>query len=1241
VADSFRQVIELALQQTTDPGVRSLLTTLREVGESGDLTADQLSGLQETVTELAGSLRTVGDVAEDAANFEQLSTELAEVETKLDKASKTALAFKLQIGSIAKPTKEMQRAYADALGDVDRLEAEQRKHYATLQTLDDALSKAGVDTAQLATEQARLRSESERTVTALRSQADAVRAQAQANRELRARLDEGDAAFRRQTQASRTSAEALAAYRDRASQAKSETKQLGDQANATAGLMQRLRGVFVSVLGFITLRGAVEGIKNLLGLGDAAESARIRLAGLYGSQEAGNKAFADLKQLARDNAQQFEAVLSAATKLKTFGLEPLDGTLQKLIDQNAKMGGGQQELEGIILAVGQAWAKQKLQGEEILQLVERGVPVWDLLAKATGKSVQELQKLSEQGKLGRAEIKLLMDEIGRAADGAAAKNLGLISSLVQALKEEVKDFFQLVNQSGAMQYFKDRLAAIREEIARLAADGTLAQYAKSTSDAIVTVAKAVEGGVRFVVEYSGALYELAKAYAAIKVAGFLVNLAQASQAMLAAGTTAAATARSLGGLRGAMAAIPANVKIAVAAVGLELAISQWKQLYDDIKASNEIELDALRTRAQTAESMRVLESRMQTILSLQAAYKDTLIQSKAAVEAVGEADLRVYSQRLEGARQYYSALLRERRKANDEAGEAEARARLADYSAAIDVVVGRLRALKEAKDSALGVPPTSALSEALVGLGVDAETAGVKITKEGEKVIGFFNTVATSVDATSGQIRAAFGKAIDSTTTVTEVQKLEAALRVAFEAGKLSAAEYAIAAGKAAAKIVEITNASKQAQGATVDFGKATEDASKKAIASLEAVRATLVAVAQETSEKLAAAIQQKADQSVITELQKQAQAADAELAKVNKQLVDAKAGMEAAGEQGKASFADVAQGAKQAGEAAKDVGAKGEEGAAQLGTAIGGVLGQLVAMYQKFSAISPAAAEFFKDSYNGAVQLAVTLGDVAEAIARGERATDAAIASQRAAAGFMRAELEAVAQAGEEAGLAFRNAAQQGEQGLRSMAEQARLGQSQLNLLNQAELDDLAASAERAAEKIGQIEAAAKAALDQIAALERAQLDELDQRAGNQRAILERQYQDQLAKLAELERTGGRAAEERARRARDLLRQNYDAELAALQEQERAKIESNNRTTDAAIEDAKRRQQELDRITTPVAPTAGGVGERGRPVEVVVRVRNEQSGAQQFIEMTQLPNVQEALTASVLDALRRAGAIV
>ncbi|MDF5999596.1 tape measure protein [Pseudomonas aeruginosa] len=42
------------------------------------------------------------------------------------------------------------------------------------------------------------------------------------------------------------------------------------------------------------------------------------------------------------------------------------------------------------------WAKQKLQTEEILQLVERGVPAWDMLAKVAGKNAVQLEDL-EQG----------------------------------------------------------------------------------------------------------------------------------------------------------------------------------------------------------------------------------------------------------------------------------------------------------------------------------------------------------------------------------------------------------------------------------------------------------------------------------------------------------------------------------------------------------------------------------------------------------------------------------------------------------------------------------------------------------------------------------------------------------------------------------------------------------------------------------------------------------------------------
>ena len=114
------------------------------------------------------------------------------------------------------------------------------------------------------------------------------------------------------------------------------------------------------------------------------------------------------------SAVAFQDVVDQAKKLKAFGLDPLNGSLQALIDQNAAVGGSQQDLEGKVLALGQAWAKQKLQGEEILQLVERGVPVWSLLEKATGLNVTQLRKLSEQGKLGRDTIKALYEEIGKA-----------------------------------------------------------------------------------------------------------------------------------------------------------------------------------------------------------------------------------------------------------------------------------------------------------------------------------------------------------------------------------------------------------------------------------------------------------------------------------------------------------------------------------------------------------------------------------------------------------------------------------------------------------------------------------------------------------------------------------------------------------------------------------------------------------------------------------------------------------
>ena len=103
----------------------------------------------------------------------------------------------------------------------------------------------------------------------------------------------------------------------------------------------------------------------------------------------------------------------------------------------------------------------------------------------------------------------------------------------------------------------------------------------------------------------------------------------------------------------------------------------------------------------------------------------------------------------------------------------------------------RLADLEAAKKTAFGTVASDEVKRALEALGVSAQDAEVKITTAGQKIIDNFNIVATAGEASAGQIKAAFFKAVEAAETVTEVEKLKEALLVAFKAGKLSAEEFA------------------------------------------------------------------------------------------------------------------------------------------------------------------------------------------------------------------------------------------------------------------------------------------------------------------------------------------------------------------------------------------------------------------------------------------------------------------
>lgn len=283
----------------------------------------------------------------------------------------------------------------------------------------------------------------------------------------------------------------------------------------------------VGIVGITSALGAMrDGITEVVRVGSRFESLQKQLETLYGSAAEGEKAMAWIKDFSKTTPFELDAVTESFVKLKAMGLDPMDGSFKAIAEQASALGGSSETLSGIVLALGQAWTKQKLQGEEALQLIERGVPVWDLLAKATGKTAVELQEMASAGQLGRTAIRALVDEMGRMNAGASANALDTWNGQISILKSNWAEFLDLIARSGMLDLFREELKAINKAIEEMAQTGELKQWAQQASDAVVKLYGALkvmgEGAVAvagFVNKFSAELELLAKVAIGMKALG--------------------------------------------------------------------------------------------------------------------------------------------------------------------------------------------------------------------------------------------------------------------------------------------------------------------------------------------------------------------------------------------------------------------------------------------------------------------------------------------------------------------------------------------------------------------------------------------------------------------------------------------------------------------------------------------------------------------------------------------------
>lgn len=128
------------------------------------------------------------------------------------------------------------------------------------------------------------------------------------------------------------------------------------------------------------------------------EKLQTTLNVLTGSVEEGAKAFERLVEFSSKTPFQLDQIVKANNTLMGFGLsaDQAYNSMAQLGDIAAVAGG---DLQRIAIAFGQSAAEGRVMSRDILQFINNGVPMYDLLADVTGKSASEVRKLATEGKI--------------------------------------------------------------------------------------------------------------------------------------------------------------------------------------------------------------------------------------------------------------------------------------------------------------------------------------------------------------------------------------------------------------------------------------------------------------------------------------------------------------------------------------------------------------------------------------------------------------------------------------------------------------------------------------------------------------------------------------------------------------------------------------------------------------------------------------------------------------------------
>ena len=167
------------------------------------------------------------------------------------------------------------------------------------------------------------------------------------------------------------------------------------------------------------------------------EKLQTTLNVLTGSADKGAKAFKNLVKFSAGTPFQLDELVKANNTMMGFGISSENAAkhLQAIGDIAAVSGG---DLQGITVAFSQVAASGRLMGQDLLQLINNGVPIIDMLSNSMGVAKSEIKDMVSEGAV-TFPVLLKAFQDATSEGGKFHNGMGILSQTLTGLGSTLRD----------------------------------------------------------------------------------------------------------------------------------------------------------------------------------------------------------------------------------------------------------------------------------------------------------------------------------------------------------------------------------------------------------------------------------------------------------------------------------------------------------------------------------------------------------------------------------------------------------------------------------------------------------------------------------------------------------------------------------------------------------------------------------------------------------------------------------